>query len=66
MPRHRYQWPVRGDVNALFGLMLDNVADLLLTVGSLNAVCQFPVDFSLHYMVPGTSIGVVVGVSVLL
>jgi len=26
-------WAAPGDVNAFFGLMLDNIADLLLTVG---------------------------------
>lgn len=57
----RYQWAGPGDVNAFFGLMLDNIADLLLTVGLLSAVFQFPVDFSLRYMVPGTAIGVIVG-----
>jgi AGZA family xanthine/uracil permease-like MFS transporter len=57
----RYQWAAPGDVNAFFGLMLDNIADLLLTVGLLSVVFQFPVDFSFQYMVPGTAIGVLVG-----
>jgi len=57
----RYQWAASGDVNAFFGLMLDNIADLLLTVGLLTGVFGFPVDFALGYMVPGTAIGVLVG-----
>ena len=61
MNGQRYQWAAPGDVNAFFGLMLDNIADLLLTVGLLSAVFQFPVDFSFQYMVPGTAIGVLVG-----
>lgn len=56
-----YQWAAPGDVNAFFGLMLDNVADLLLTVILLVGVFQFPQDFALNYMVPGTAIGVLVG-----
>lgn len=41
--------------------MLDNVANLLLTVGLLSASYNFPVNFSLRYMIPGTAIGVLVG-----
>jgi adenine/guanine/hypoxanthine permease len=55
------KWAAPGDVNAFFGLMLDNIADLLLTVGLLAALYQFPPNFALRYMVPGTAIGVLVG-----
>lgn len=41
--------------------MLDNIADLLLTVGLLAVVFEFPTTFALRYMVPGTAIGVLVG-----
>jgi AGZA family xanthine/uracil permease-like MFS transporter len=41
--------------------MLDNVAQLLLTVSSLAAVFEFPTNFALRHMVPGTAIGVLVG-----
>lgn len=41
--------------------MLDNIADLLLTVILLVGVFQFPQAFALNYMVPGTAIGVFVG-----
>ena len=54
-------WAARGDVNAFFGLMLDNVADLLLTVGLLSAIFGFPVEFAIRHMVPGTAIGVLCG-----
>jgi AGZA family xanthine/uracil permease-like MFS transporter len=47
-------------VNAFFGLMLDNIAGLVLLV-SLLAGFGFPVDFAICYMVPGTAIGVLVG-----
>jgi AGZA family xanthine/uracil permease-like MFS transporter len=56
-----YRWAAPGDVNAFFGLMLDNIADLLLTVGLLSAVFGFPTNVALRYMVPGTAIGVLVG-----
>ena len=54
-------WAAPGDVNAFFGLMLDNVADMLLTIGLLTAVFGFPTSFALNYMIPGTAIGVFVG-----
>jgi AGZA family xanthine/uracil permease-like MFS transporter len=41
--------------------MLDNIADLLLTVSLLALVFEFPTDFALQHMVPGTAIGVLVG-----
>ncbi len=61
MTRNRYHWAAAGDVNAFFGLMLDNMADLLLTVGLLAGTFQFPATFALQYMVPGTAIGVFIG-----
>jgi AGZA family xanthine/uracil permease-like MFS transporter len=57
----RYRWAAPGDINAFFGLMLDNVAGLLLAVGLLSEVFAFPAEFSLRHMVPGTAIGVLVG-----
>lgn len=61
MSKNRYEWATAGDINAFFGLMLDNVADLLLTVALLSGVFGFPTTFALRYMVPGTAIGVFVG-----
>ena len=57
----RYQWAAPGDVNAFFGLMLDNVANLLLTVSLLAIVFEFPTSFAMQHMVPGTALGVLVG-----
>ncbi len=54
-------WAATGDVNAFFGLMLDNIADLLLMVSLLTAVFAFPTDVAIRYMIPGTAIGVMVG-----
>ena len=61
MKKNNYIWAAPGDLNAFFGLMLDNIAGLVLTVGMLASIFQFPVDFSLRYMVPGTAIGVMMG-----
>ncbi len=60
MTNKKYEWAKSGDINAFFGLMLDNIAGLVLLV-SLLAGFGFPVDFAITYMVPGTAIGVLVG-----
>ena len=56
-----YRWAAVGDVNAFFGLMLDNIAGLVLTVSLLSFYFGFPVEFALRYMVPGTALGVLAG-----
>ena len=60
MSSKRYQWMTAGDINAFFGLIIDNIANLLLLC-SLLAIFGVRVEFSLGYMVPGTAIGVLVG-----
>jgi adenine/guanine/hypoxanthine permease len=60
-PAKPLAWVAAGDVNAFFGLMLDNVADLLLMVSLLTAAFAFPTDVAIRYMIPGTAIGVMVG-----
>ena len=56
-----YAWAARGDVNAFFGLMLDNIGDMILMAGLLIGVFGFPGDFVLSRMIPGTAVGVLVG-----
>src|SRR5437870_852536 len=50
-----------GDINAFFGLMLDNVGDMILMAGLLTMVFGFPREFVLSKMMPGTAIGVMIG-----
>jgi AGZA family xanthine/uracil permease-like MFS transporter len=57
----RYHWAAAGDVNAFFGLMLDNVGGMILMAGLLVGVFGFPAEFVLTRMIPGTAIGVLVG-----
>jgi AGZA family xanthine/uracil permease-like MFS transporter len=62
MDRHTsYRWAAPGDLNAFFGLSIDNLAVLVLTVSLLATVFGYPVDFALSHLVPGTAAGVVVG-----
>jgi len=56
-----YRWAAPGDINAFFGLALDNLADLVLAVSLLAAVFDYPAQFALSHFVPGTAAGVVVG-----
>jgi adenine/guanine/hypoxanthine permease len=56
----RYEWARPGDVNAFFGLVLDNIAGLMLIVGLL-AGFGIPADFSLKHLIPGTALGVLFG-----
>ena len=56
----RYHWAQTGDINAFFGLMLDNIAGLILMVVLLSGF-EFPVEFAVSSMIPGTALGVLVG-----
>ncbi len=58
---HRYRWAAAGDINAFFGLMLDNLTGLLFLVSLMVGVFSFPQDFVVARMVPGTALGVLVG-----
>ncbi len=58
---HCYRWFTPGDLNAFFGLCIDNLAGLVLTVSLLAAVFGYPAEFALGHLVPGTAVGVVVG-----
>ncbi len=55
------EWLAAGDINACCGLLLDNLADLVLAVGLLSEAFHFPTEFILRYMVPGTALGVLFG-----
>lgn len=56
-----YRWAVRGDINAFFGLTLDNLGDMILMAGLLVGVFGMPAEFVLTRMIPGTAVGVMVG-----
>jgi AGZA family xanthine/uracil permease-like MFS transporter len=64
----RYGWARWGDVNAFFGLMLDNVAALLLLVAvvasdassSANRADRFTAWFVIEWIIPGHAIGVLI------
>ncbi len=55
-----YQWIHRGDLNAFFGLMIDNISGMILMT-SLLVGFGMPRDFVLGRMIPGTAVGVLAG-----
>ncbi|MBI4714494.1 MAG: MFS transporter, partial [Nitrospirae bacterium] len=50
-----------GDVNAFFGLMLDNMTQLIILAGILIGIFGFPKEIVLYKMIPGTAAGVFLG-----
>ena len=60
IPAH-YRWARAGDVNAFFGLMLDNMSDLVVMSGILIYGFGIPHDVVIGRMIPGTAVGVLVG-----
>src|SRR5947209_13138452 len=68
----RYAWASRGDLNAFFGLMLDNVTVMVLLLGLISSSLpverqaaegqiRFTPGFVLTHMIPGTALGVLLG-----
>ncbi len=51
----------RGDINAFFGLMLDNVTNLVILTGILNGVFGYPLKIIMTRMIPATALGVMIG-----
>ncbi|MEP6492417.1 MAG: hypothetical protein ABJF01_07060 [bacterium] len=56
-----YKWIAAGDINAFFGLMLDNVVNLAVLAGILVAGFGFPSQLVYTRMFPGTALGVLFG-----
>src|SRR5690242_17931727 len=54
-------WATTGDINAFFGLMLDNVVNLAVLAGILVAGFGFPAPLVYTRMFPGTALGVLFG-----
>src|SRR6478736_646036 len=59
--RPRYNWATSVDINAFFGLMLDNVVNLAVLAGILVAGFGFPATLVYTRMFPGTALGVLFG-----
>lgn len=57
---NRTRWASWGDLNAFFGLMLDNVTNLVL-LSAILVGFGYPTDIIYSRMIPGTAFGVLVG-----
>ena len=63
---NRYTWAQWGNVNAFFGLMIDNVAVMIFLLGFITSAHpaadgHFSREFVFSQMIPGTALGVVAG-----
>jgi AGZA family xanthine/uracil permease-like MFS transporter len=58
---HRPRLFAIGDINAFFGLMLDNLSDLVIMAAILTGVFAMPRDLVLGRMLPGSAMGVLAG-----
>ena len=56
-----YRWAQAGDINAFFGLMLDNITNLVVLTGILVGVFGYPAGKVYSLMIPGTALGVLFG-----
>ena len=56
-----YLWIGKGDVNAFFGLLIDNLTNFVIFSGLLIGVIKFPKEIVFFRMIPGTAIGVLCG-----
>ena len=54
-------WFVRGDIDGFFGLLLDNLIQLLVLIGLCIGVCGFPPQFVFGTVLPGATISLLFG-----
>ncbi len=57
----QYRWFTLGDLNAFFGLMVDNVTNLVILAGILVFGFGYPEEYVYTKMIPGTALGVMFG-----
>ncbi len=57
----KYHWFTLGDLNAFFGLMVDNVTNLVILAGILVYGFGYPEQYVYTKMIPGTALGVMFG-----
>ena len=50
-----------GDVNAFFGLTVDNLTQMVIMASILTGVFGLPLDVVLYRMIPGSVVGVMIG-----
>jgi AGZA family xanthine/uracil permease-like MFS transporter len=58
--KFHYNWAAKGDLNAFFALMLDNMMNLVILTAILTGF-GYPSEYVFKYMIPGTALGVLIG-----
>lgn len=65
VPDQRFRYPlwVRGDVDGFFGLMVDNLAQVLLIIGLCTApfLCNLPASLVYQRILPGVAVSLLLG-----
>ncbi|HTP64393.1 MAG TPA: MFS transporter [Geobacteraceae bacterium] len=59
--QERYRIFSVGDINAFFGLMLDNMSGLVIMAAILTGAFHMPREIVLYRMIPGSAVGVLFG-----
>jgi AGZA family xanthine/uracil permease-like MFS transporter len=57
----QHKWFVAGDIDGFFGLMMDNLIQLLVLVGLCVGVCGFPIQFVFGTVLPGIAVSLIIG-----
>lgn len=61
MSKPRQPWFVRGDLDGFFGLMVDNLVQVLLIITLCAGLLKFPGDLLFGRVLPGVALSLVVG-----
>ncbi len=61
MTSRRQPWFVRGDLDGFFGLMVDNLVQVLLIIALCMGTLRFPADLVFGRVLPGVALSLLVG-----
>lgn len=55
------RWFVSGDIDGFFGLMVDNLIQILVLIQLTKFICGFPNEFILSTVLPGAAFSILIG-----
>ncbi|AVQ13867.1 Putative membrane protein [Leptospira santarosai] len=61
MSQNKFKWFVPGDLDGFFGLMIDNLIQILVLSFLLTTLCGVPSEFVYKMILPGTAISLLLG-----
>ena len=61
MPKQKFPWFVRRDIDGFFGLGLDNLIQFILIVTLLKTLCGMPDSLIFGRILPGAAISILIG-----